>query len=126
MANFDFANAQRKRFIAEKGKIAERLRALADEVDRIAVYAPDGGMREPSEIVGQVTHTVLWGVANARLDMMASWATGVYELERYDRRDPECGYEIADMRCVLDVGHSAPISDDGLLIHVAADGTRFQ
>ena len=85
MSNFDFTEAQRQRFVDEKAKIAQRLRDLAGSVEQIATHTPDGTkLREPSEVVGQVTHVVLWGVANLKLDLLASWATSVYEAERYD------------------------------------------
>ena len=90
MAEFDFTQAQRQRLTDEKDKIAQRLRDLADAVDRVRTHEPGGAtMREPVTIVGDVTHTVLWGVANLRLDMLASWAQSVYELERYDAAHPE-------------------------------------
>ena len=86
-----FAEAQRQRFVNEKAKIAQRLRDLADSVEQIATYSPDGSkLREPTAVVSEVTHTVLWGVANLRLDLLADWATGQHvgrwdnEIERYD------------------------------------------
>lgn len=94
MSDFDFAQAQYQRFLNEKAKIAQRLRDLADAVDRVPVstITMPGRVevpREPVGIIGEVTHTVLWGVANLKLDNLSVWAEGVYELRAYDAKTTE-------------------------------------
>lgn len=84
MNEFDYQAAAEKRFAAEKDKIAQRLRDLAGQVEQIATHTPDGAkLQDPSAVVSQVTHTVMWGTANLRLDLLSSWARDVYEAERF-------------------------------------------
>lgn len=86
MNDFSYKADAQQRFVDEKDKIAQRLRDLAGHVDGIATHTPDGTkLRNPSATVSEITHTVLWGVANLRLDRLSSWADDVYKAEQYDR-----------------------------------------
>lgn len=134
MSTFDFAEAQYERFRNERNKIADRLRSLADEVERVPLLNHRGERRQPVAVVGNVTHVVLWGVANLKLDLMASWAESVYETEADAVAHPEqhlpefrtlCNYSITDpdRSCVLTKGHTLP--DNGGVVHMDGDGVEF-
>lgn len=139
MSTFNFAEAQYERFRNEHNKIADRLRSLADEVERVPLLNHRGERRQPVAVVGNITHVVLWGVANLKLDLMASWAESVYEVEADAVAHPEqnseqllpefrslCNHSIhgGTTTCVLTRGHTLP-KDDGLLVHVDSDGMIF-
>jgi len=62
--------------------IAERLRAVADEVARVQTYNRAGIARPPALVVGDVIHVIQWGVANLPLQTLASTAADIHEIER--------------------------------------------
>lgn len=125
MTDRDFEIIARKRFLDEKDKIAQRLRDLAVAVDQVSAERA-GVPRDPSSIIGEVTHTLVWGFANLRLDMLSSWATDVYAAQEDKREGELCGYTVEDptVVCVLAEGHALPL-DDNLMCHVNGAGVMF-
>ncbi len=73
----DVAAHQVPRVIAKVEHVAERLRDLADDVDRIAKRGPYTTSVGPDRytpmaaLVGEVVHRVTWGVTNLSLDQLA-------------------------------------------------------
>lgn len=80
----DYVDAQRARFHNEVLRTADRLRAMADEIERIRFEDHRGHERQPVAIVGEVTHIVLWGVANLKLETIAGQAESLYDLRNYE------------------------------------------
>ena len=127
MAERDLEESHYQRFLNARTTIVERLRKLADDIESLPENDHRGRRREPAALIGQVTHLLLWGVANLGLDRMASWADSVYEIRAYDAKEHgQCGYSIDDpyTQCVLSKGHTFPI-DDGMTVHVNSAGGQF-
>lgn len=85
----DFVEAQRTRFRNEVLQTADRLRAMADEIERIRFEDHRGRERQPVTIVGEVTHIVLWGVANLKLETIIGQAESLYDLRDYEAGQPK-------------------------------------
>lgn len=83
MNDFDYEAAQWKRLEDQKDKIAAKLREMADDVDRVAVLDLKADRRDPTRVVTDVTHVVLWGVANLHLDTFTSQAGEIYEARQH-------------------------------------------
>lgn len=71
-----------QRFDGERVKIADRLRKLADQIDAIPSADSKGKRREPLAIIGEVSHTITWGIANLRTELLTVWAQDIQEAER--------------------------------------------
>lgn len=84
MNHFDYLAAERQRLQTKKDTIAQKLRAMADEIDRIPVIDAAGDHRPPTAIVAQVVHAVTWGVANLHLDSLVTHAGSIEETRRYE------------------------------------------
>ena len=71
----DTARMHREAFESGIWRRADRLRKLADDLDRIAARVadvPTPGTRSYATLAGSVQHTVLWGLANLSLDSLTS------------------------------------------------------
>jgi hypothetical protein len=71
----------RERFDKHLKATSDRLRQLADEVDRVDTYRSNIA-RPPALVVADVIHAIQWGVANLPLQALASAANDIIEIER--------------------------------------------
>lgn len=75
-----------ERLEKNKAAVAQRLRDLADDIDRISMTNRQGEKRDPIGIVGEVEHTLKWGIVNAPLGAMFTWAGAIYEARDYQNK----------------------------------------
>lgn len=110
-------------------------RRIADELDGISFVSTAGLQRSPDAIISQAALTADPGRIHAdMIHRLATWAETINELLQHRASIPEgtissrilCDYAIddPDRSCVLTLGHGLP-TDDGLVVHVSADGVTF-
>lgn len=71
----DMARLQREAFESGIRRRADRLRKMAEDLDRIADRVgdvPTPGTKSYATLAGSAQHTVLWGLANLSLDSLTS------------------------------------------------------
>ena len=106
---------------------AKEYRRLADSLERVP-FDNSRGHHAPEAIISEVALTANTNTAATLVHRLASWAETINETERHAAGSsvPLCGYSIDDPYrvCVLQPGHAVPL-DDGLLVHVSADGVMF-
>lgn len=87
MPDADFVNYMKQRFVEQVGDVANRLRSIADDIeresqrdDRNAVGSPEYGWK-----AAHVVHAVAWGVANCSLDQLVHTASELDRIEGTQR-----------------------------------------
>jgi hypothetical protein len=120
------ANWGRMRTAIERA--ATEYRRIADELEAIDFDSRTGVRRSPDAIISQAALIADAGRVHAELThRLATWSESINEIHRYDAPSQFCGYKITDPEtvCVLEPGHVLP-TDDGLLVHVSAEGRMFR
>lgn len=84
MTDHRMTDHARRRLSESITAVAERLRELADDVDRISTMDGKGAYRQPMSVASQVHHAVSEGVNNLRVDTVLNNAGDVYEGMLYD------------------------------------------
>lgn len=112
---------------------AREYRRLADSLERIP-FENSRGRRSPEGIISEVSLTAHTNTAATLTHRLVCWAETINEIQRRQAAAPEgtigtrilCPYTITDpdTSCVLTAGHTLPL-DDGLIVHLSADGVTF-
>ena len=81
-----YADTQRFRYADAVSRVAQQLRNIADEVEREGKVRPgtfdNDGQDDFNWSAQQVTHTLMWGMANLNLDGLLSAANDAHNAVR--------------------------------------------
>lgn len=105
---------------------AREFRRTADELEAIQFVRQNGKRRTPDSIISQAALIMNTNAESILIHRLATWAETINEIDQHEAAPRLCGYQITDpvTRCVLAPGHTLP-TDDGLMVHVSADGVMF-
>lgn len=106
-------------------RAAVEFQRTADALREIPLTKPDGAYRAPESVISQAALTMNTSAGADLIHRLATWAEAINEMWQHPA-DDRCMYTINDphTECVLKAGHTLP-TDDGLRVHVSADGVQF-
>lgn len=119
-ANWDRINRDIERAAVEFQRTADALR-------EIPLTKPDGTYRTAESVISQAALVMNTSAGADLIHRLATWAESINDVLQFPAGgDTRCGHTIEDPTtvCVLGQGHTLP-TEDGLIVHVSADGVKF-